>query len=164
MIVITGINPEPWDLGTISTGRRKSGGISANMSPNAKLVAYKNALREELTKKKVVKLPDDSPVSLVFYFLREIEVYQGPRKTTYGHVADATNLQKATEDALQGILFDNDSVVHDIHSTILGQATGIEPGIIIHVTPYIPDPSLYLWAIEQLGYERARFKIGDNSW
>lgn len=127
------VNPEPWSVGTISYKR---------ISPSPNLVAYQNAIREELSD--VDMLPEEYR-SITFYFFRQQAQYIDMRdKVRTRNQADATNMQKATEDALQGVLFDNDREVRDIRSVIVQQGPHVlMPGVIIcaeeFVVPELPD-------------------------
>lgn len=114
------VNPEPWAIGTVAHNR---------ISPNPGLVAYQSAVREELEGEPL--LPE-SMRTLTFYFFRRIDQYLD----TADHVrtrnsADATNMQKALEDALQGILFKNDREIRDIRSVIVQQGQHVDSGFTI---------------------------------
>lgn len=128
------LNPEPWSIGTISTGR-KNGKVFGRMSPNHGLVAYQEAVRSEL--EDVVSLPPGE-YELVFYFWRQRIQYEtaSGRKATKNQV-DATNMQKALEDALQGVLIDNDRNVRDIRSVIVEQGTSVRPAVVIKAAPWV---------------------------
>lgn len=118
------VNPEPWAVGTIS-GKR--------MSPDQNLVAYQNAVREALREHNT--LPSTHR-RLEFYFFRNVARYidAGDRRR-HRNQADATNMQKALEDALQGILFDNDREITDIRSVISMQGSNVDPMILIRAMP-----------------------------
>lgn len=131
--LVAPVNPEPWTVGTISYKR---------ISPSPNLVAYQSALREELAG--VEMLPPEYR-KITFYFFRQQAQYIDMRdKIRTRNQADATNMQKATEDALQGILFDNDREVMDIRSVIVQQGPHVlMPGVVIcaeeFVVPELPD-------------------------
>lgn len=129
--IITNINPEPWAVGKAQAVRRKNGSLGATVSPNLKLQSYQNALRDEMSELDTVKYTGD--VALSFTFWRQVEEGSTGSKKMSGHTADVTNLQKATEDALQGILYDNDNQVKFITSEILEQSTDTIPSIVISV-------------------------------
>lgn len=77
------------------------------------------------------KLPEGW-IKLTFYFFRQQAKYLDTNdKVRQRNQADATNMQKGLEDALQGILFDNDKSVSDIRSVIVSQGPYVEPCIII---------------------------------
>lgn len=126
------INPEPWAIGDVTAGR-KDGRISGRISPNPNLVAFQNAVREEL--QGVTKL-NISDYSLTFFFWRQQARYlDAADRRRQRNQADATNLQKGLEDALQGVLFDNDRDVKDIRSVIVEQGPKVESCILIVADP-----------------------------
>ena len=122
------INPEPWAVGSISTGAR-----GARMSPNPNLVAFQNAVRESMAGTEML---DSKYRRFEFYFFRQTAVYLDSRdRKRSRNQADATNMQKGLEDALQGILFENDRDVVDIRSVIAMQGPEVEPMILIRAMP-----------------------------
>lgn len=127
MRYILQINPEPWTVGKAFAMR---GGGGARIAPDKKLVSYQKAVRETLTSEYDVK-PTSSPISLCFFFSRRLEVMTYGKRKSHANKCDATNLQKAIEDALQGILYENDRQVWDVHSTIVDQSPDATPFIII---------------------------------
>jgi len=133
------LNPEPWAIGPV--GYRRSGGkMSAYVGRNAQLDAYKEAVREEIG-------PGPHPViegkvKLVLLFWRNRAEYKTAQSRTHRkHEADLTNMVKATEDALQGLLFVNDRDNNEIQAGIIEQGPDVNPCIIIGVGPSseIPD-------------------------
>lgn len=127
---ILSINPEPWAVGSLAVGRR-DGKVYPYIGPNAQLVAYQEAIREELGDDHELTSGD---LKIRFYFWRQLSAYT----TTSGrshrkHQTDTTNLQKALEDALQGILFKNDRAVKDIRSVIVDQGQNVVPKIVISI-------------------------------
>lgn len=116
------LNPEPWAVGSVSGNR---------ISPNPNLVAFQSAVREAL--EGTPKLPPDMR-SLEFYFWRQQAKYiDAADRVRQRNAADATNMQKGLEDALQGILFDNDREIRDIRSAIVDQGPHVKhPMILIH--------------------------------
>lgn len=147
--VIKDINPEPWTPGTISTGK-KNGKTFGRMTKDGGLLAYQQAIREWFK----LNHPDlihrhaayytTVPVSLEFRLWRQRAQYQGPSgRMVRKSQADATNLQKALEDALgegtingervPGILFKNDNQVQDIRTVIEEQGYDTDSKIIIRI-------------------------------
>lgn len=125
------LNPEPWAIGTVTP--RKGG---ARIAPNANLAAYQSAVKEELDG--VDYLPEEYR-HIKFYFWRQQARYVSmDDKVRSRNQADATNMQKALEDALQGVLFDNDREVRKITSEIVEQGYDVEPKILIVAEPYSP--------------------------
>ena len=130
-IVIRGINPEPWAIGTVNCWGKGKGTIS----PNIKVLNYQKALQEELSLR---NLEPSEPLWAqdlhILYF----------RSTERGQPADVTNLNKATEDALQGILFANDRINRKVTGEIIEQHPHVEHvGLIIEIKDYDFDPDVH---------------------
>lgn len=124
------INPEPWAIGPVGYSRR-GGKMSAYVGRNQQLDAYKNAIKETLGEGHDLI---EGKVRVRFWFWRNRAEYTTPQARTHRkHEADVTNMQKATEDALQGVLFKNDKDVNDIHSVIVEQGPEVEGRIVIMV-------------------------------
>ncbi len=124
--IIEGINPQPWSVSI----RGKNGALDA----------YQNAVKEELADYDIEPWPVGVPVKLYFEFWRQLEsVVDADRRRHRNQYADATNLQKALEDALQGVLFTNDRYVPDIHTRIKAQGADVEPKIVIRISPAVYD-------------------------
>jgi Holliday junction resolvase RusA-like endonuclease len=111
--------------------------MSAYVGRNAQLDAYKEAVREELGEQEL----QEGQHILHLYFWRVRSEYTTPQARTHRkHEADVTNLQKATEDALQGVLFANDRDVREVHSYLIDQGPETEPGIVIGLETYYEQP------------------------
>jgi len=116
---ITGINPEPWTPALIPRrGAPVKGG---------KLEAYQAAIKEELPLQNGHLTQHEGDLMCWFF------VY---RSSAFGKQADATNIQKATEDALQDILFGNDRYNRDVRCVILEQSPTTDPHIYIMIAPF----------------------------
>lgn len=115
------INPEPWAIGPV--GYRRSGGkMGAYVGQNKQLNAFKEAVREEVASQWGGLPPLEGAIQLEIFFWRQRADYSTPAARVHRkHEADVTNMQKATEDALQGILFHNDRDNLDVHSRIIAQ-------------------------------------------
>lgn len=119
------VNPEPWAIGPIS--HNKPG-------PEPTLKAYQEAIRSEL-------LAQEAGMKLGLYsvrlrFSRQLAKYVKLSNggTAHRNQADATNMQKATEDALQGIVIGNDRDVARVESRIAGpQESTTDPWVLIEV-------------------------------
>jgi Holliday junction resolvase RusA-like endonuclease len=133
---ILALNPEPWRMGPVSVGRAK-GHLYPYVGADQQLAAYKEAIKEEFTFLKPEKL--DGDVELVFRFWRNRAEYHSARKRVVKNSPDVTNMQKATEDALQGILFDNDRQVRKIDSELVDSGQDTDGRILIGVAPYVPN-------------------------
>lgn len=159
------LNPEPWAVGSISSGR-KNGKIFSRMSPDPNLAAYQRAVKEAL--QDAEKLPSDY-TKLTFFLWRQQAAYlDSADRRRHRNQADATNMQKGLEDALQGILFDNDRIVQDIRTVIMEQGPNVEPCIVIQADRKASE--LDLITNEQLGkylyHEIRKNKTADftNEW
>ena len=133
-------NPEPWAVGPASAGINKS-----TRKPYAKIAAdpttavYQNAVREQLdailtlrglTREEVIGRGYNR---ITFYLWRQLATYSSNSgRKVQRHQADATNIQKATEDALQGILIANDRDVREIRTVIIDQGASVkDPCVVI---------------------------------
>jgi len=125
------LNPEPWKVGHAYVVR-SSGQPKARIAPDATLQTYQNAVRDELTLQGVELLPGD--YSLYFSFSRQLASYTSAEgRTSTRNASDATNMQKATEDALQGVLIGNDRDVVRVGSVIVDQGPAVSPFVIIQI-------------------------------
>lgn len=141
IIVMKGLNPEPWTSPTASVGR-KGGRVIPQLHKNARLRNYQAAIKEMLEKQGMTPVyQNKEPVELHCFFWRQIERYEtATGRKQSRHKADATNLLKALEDALQGFAFKNDSQVQLARSCIVEQKPETEPKIVVVVTYASPDP------------------------
>jgi len=119
--VVRDLNPEPWAAASFA---RVRGGKTVAFK-DAKSKAYQMALKDCLPDAKMTT----KAVHLRFAFWRN---------TADGKPADVTNLQKSTEDALQGVLLKNDSQVSAVSSCIVEQSPTAPSGILIEIseTPF----------------------------
>jgi Holliday junction resolvase RusA-like endonuclease len=140
------INPEPWEIGPLSVGR-KNGGLFPRVGQATNLHMYQEAIREDLRERDIEML--DGNIILRFFFWRQQAQYKSTAtdRQVQRHVADATNLQKGLEDALQGILFANDRMVDDVRSVVVEQGPSVSPLIVIGIDSHngsVPDGVLEL--------------------
>lgn len=127
---ITGINPEPWAIGPLGVKYAGPKRIPF-VGENANLASYQKAVKQYF-KDNYVCQPHDGMTEFEFYFWRRLDQYElASGKKHQRHVADATNMQKALEDALQGVLVTNDRNVRYITSCVVEQGPDVNPGIII---------------------------------
>jgi Holliday junction resolvase RusA-like endonuclease len=132
------VNPEPWAIGDLSVGRR-NGKVFPMVGRNNQLHDYKEAIKEALGEHHELI---EGKVQLKFYFWRNRPPYRTPQgRTARKHEADVTNMQKATEDALQGILFKNDKDTNDVHSVLVEQGPEVNGRVVIGIRPStdVPD-------------------------
>jgi Holliday junction resolvase RusA-like endonuclease len=126
------------------------------------LAAYQAAIKEALGTNHT-KI--EGKVKITFYFWRKQEQYTTAQsRRTRSHEADATNMGKATEDALQGVLFENDRDVSDIRNVIVAQGPDVEGRIIMHVEPYIDTDIQNEIPSDVLGITATPLQPIDNSW
>jgi len=105
---ICDVNPVPWRVGPVGATRNKSTGrMKGYVGRDAELHAYQEAIRESLRSQGTTLL--DGPISVTMWFWRAIEEYKTEKAAkARSNEADGTNLYKGTEDACQGLLFNND--------------------------------------------------------
>lgn len=144
---VQGINPEPWEAPTASLGR-KGGKHYVHMHKNDGLRAYQEGFKSAFLEQNPDWQYFDTPIELTFYFWRQKDHAESRAAT-----ADATNLQKATEDALQGVLYPNDQLVHKVTSCIVEQEQSTEPKVLILVDYYNPPDRSILDLVKQLHTE-----------
>lgn len=135
------VNPEPWTMGVVSVGRR-NGKIAASVGVSAQLASYQEAIREAAEQEWRGPLLQGD-IALHFFFWRNLASYRTPSGRLHRkHRPDATNAQKATEDALQGIVFENDRSVVDVHSTVVDQGADVEGYVVVKVWEVTPEDRL----------------------
>lgn len=129
------VNPYPWKVPPF-TPARVGKKLIVKAGRDEGLHSYKQAVKEVLLSQPYEKI--EGSVELDFWFYRNIPEYtshQGRRARK--HEADTTNLQKATEDALQGILFDNDKDVIKISSMRVEQSPNAKSLVVLCVRPFV---------------------------
>lgn len=130
------VNPEPWAVGPLDLLRR-GGKLAPTMGRNQQVSAYQDAVREALAVKYGAHegvMPYAPGYRLDFYFWRNMAEYrtEAGRKAR-NNEADATNMQKATEDALQGLLIGNDRDVISARSTVMDQGPEVNGHVVFHL-------------------------------
>lgn len=133
------VNPEPWAIGPVGYARR-GGKMSAYVGRNAQLDAYKEAIREELGDGHEMI---EGKVELKFFFWRNRAEYKTHQARTHRkHEADGTNMMKATEDALQGVLFKNDRDVNRSEWAVVEQGPDVRGKVVIAIRPGTAMPDV----------------------
>lgn len=152
--LILGINPEPWEASEGSVGR-KNDHLIVQMHKTRQSRNYREAIEEEF-KIEWDKDPFtvEGDVVLKFYLWREIAQRDLLGHTSSDHVADATNMQKALEDAMQGFLFENDRNVRDVQTVIMAQGPDVVPRILIVVSDEFKPPAAVRRLVDGLMAER----------
>ena len=118
------INPEPWKVGPVSYKR---------VGKDPSLEAYQEAVREALLQSNPEQLP--GKVDVEFWFWHRRVRYQGAKKVVVKNEIDATNMQKATEDAIQGVLLGNDRNVVNITSHKMEDSEETDGKVVIRISP-----------------------------
>jgi Holliday junction resolvase RusA-like endonuclease len=127
------VNPEPWAIGPVGYARR-GGKMSAYVGQNKQLAAFKEAVAESVREQWGGLPMLEGAIEMRLWFWRQRAAYKTPAARVHRkHEADATNMQKATEDALQGIVFGNDRDVKIPRSVIMEQGESTVGGIVIAV-------------------------------
>jgi Holliday junction resolvase RusA-like endonuclease len=142
--LVEGINPEPWQASEAATGRAKGGKTFVRFHKPQGLTDYQEALKSEFRRRYPDIEPATGTAEVYFYFWREVNA------DSKAKVADATNLMKAAEDALQGILYVNDKQNKNVHSFIVEQLADTEPMLLIGIRPFQPPPAEIFDVIDKL--------------
>jgi Holliday junction resolvase RusA-like endonuclease len=124
-----GINPVPWQTGVPFVVRSK-GRVFAKMAPAGKLVDYQEAFREEFMQQQDHIVMHTGELEVQFHFWRN-------RSGRDSH-ADVSNLQKATEDVLQGILYNNDKSNRHVTGHLVEEGPKVKPYVIVRIREYVP--------------------------
>lgn len=125
------VNPEPWAIGPVGYARR-GGKMSAYVGRNDQLHHYKEAIKEAIRSQQPVMF--EGPFELTIWFWRSRDEYTTPQARTHRkHEADATNLYKATEDALQGILYANDKDNHHTEGFLVEQGPEVHGKVVLRI-------------------------------
>lgn len=142
VLYITDINPEPWTVPTGSVGYKHTPSGRkpyVQMSKHPVLRDYQTALQENIDEAypELEPFPKGMMLQITFLFWRRLDSYvnSGGRRSTRHH-CDATNLQKATEDALEGRLYHNDADNVRVTSEIIAQGRDVEPAIAVIMETY----------------------------
>jgi Holliday junction resolvase RusA-like endonuclease len=132
-LVLTDLNPEPWKAALKGkNGFRKDEGLRS----------YQEAMKEDVKKAltdagHVLPLyPKDTILRVHFDFWRQLEKTTIGGRTRRRQDADATNMQKAAEDALQGVVYHNDKMNRHVSSEILEVGFDTKPGVAIFVVEF----------------------------
>lgn len=137
--LLDGINPEPWEAPEGAVVRPKGKKPFVQFHKTARSRAYQTAIQDEFKRQYPDVEPFDFECSVTFFFWRTLDA---PR----ARKVDATNLQKSTEDALQGLLYVNDVLVTHVESFIMAQEPDADSKIIIWINP-VSSPPIHIDSI-----------------
>jgi hypothetical protein len=133
----------------MSVARGKGGGMFVKAGRDQQLYNYQEAVRDELKRQQAELLflqPGDDGYELAFYFHHVLEAYQtASGRTARDKESDLTNLVKATEDALQGIVIDNDK-------NVIKQTNYLQRSPVAEGTRY-PVPYVIVGVARYLGHD-----------
>jgi Holliday junction resolvase RusA-like endonuclease len=128
------LNPEPWRVGPVGVGRRSSG-LYAYVGRDQQLDAFEKAVAESVAEQWGDRPPLEGNLRIEVFLWRQRAEYTTPNQRKHRkHEADATNMLKAIEDSLQGVVFENDRDNHDVRCVIMEQSAETNPQIILHIT------------------------------
>lgn len=158
------VNPDPWAVGPLQLGRR-NGKVFPTIGPNLTLKSFQEELRSHFPEPYE---PVEHDVELEFFFWRRLDkwVNEGG-KTNTRSIADATNMQKACEDALQGILIVNDRQVKDVSSHVMAEGADVVGGIALCIRARIEYPEILLpgsIVAKRDKHANSTDNLSDNSW
>lgn len=137
--IILDLNPEPWAIGPLGV-KRAAGKLIPYVGPNKQMQAFQNAAREQLQEWKSMlerfELTDHQEFELDFWIWRRIEQYRTGKRSARKNKADATNIQKALEDSIQGVLIDNDRSVRRISTHVVEQGFDAPSRVVMRLRGY----------------------------
>ena len=158
VIYFNGLQPEPWKAPGAQTGRRKGGKVYATLIKDGRLGAYQEAIREELEDFDLEMYDEDEYFMLEMFFWRKLEEYTPTLgRKSKRKWADATNMGKAFEDALQGVVYPNDAMSVCPVPRIVSQKEDTGPAVLAVIRPvqsiYSPQLNLTNWhyALDLIG-------------
>lgn len=126
------INPSPWAIGKASAIPNRGRKAFVKIAPDKALKAYQDAVRSKLAE--AGAKPEPGLYVMRFTFSRQLEQYVTVNGTQTGNAADTTNMQKATEDALQGLVIENDRQTISITGHLASESkTSTIPYVVIEV-------------------------------
>lgn len=142
-ILVMDLNPEPWTSGTLSTGYNGKKRYPV-LSKDQRLIDYQDGISDNIKQAypELTMFPEEVQLHLIFKFWRQIDSFTGGTgRTQHRQIADATNLTKALEDALQGVLYKNDRQVKHSEGEIIMEGPDVMPRILILCAErHRPDP------------------------
>lgn len=157
-LFVHGINPEPWRSPSLGITRR-NGRAQPAAYKDENLRSYQEALHEVVfnaiaERAEIDTLPvypKGEQLAVSFAFWRQLDTYSpgtGGRKNVRQR-PDVTNLIKAAEDALQGVLYHDDKANRLVNGELVAVGPDVEPGIIIVIRPWVKPTFDTLTAIQE---------------
>ena len=173
--LVLDVNPEPWAVGPVGL-HRAGGKMGAHIGRNQQLAAYQEAVREaaeNYLSERGIDLENvliEGPVEMNMFFWRRRDSYTTTKgkKVTKSHV-DLTNMQKATEDALAGLFYKNDSAVVHIDAYVVDQGPDVVPCLALAIgawkgsaVSHLPEAVLSEALTLQMHGEVEQLKLSDG--
>lgn len=124
------VNPIPWKTPPYYPARVGKK-LVVKAGRNEEAAAFTDAVRESLTSQGATMLPGYSPKVHFIFWRRRDQYKDSIGRTRTKNEVDSTNMQKLTEDACQGILYENDKHNVMVTSQIASQSIDTAPGILI---------------------------------
>lgn len=139
------VNPQPWTVPPSQPGR-KGNKLYVQVGRNEANENFKEMVRDELKRLDAFML-EGAWNKITLGFWRRLDQYEDTAgRTQTKNWSDGTNMAKLTEDALQGILIQNDRANFELTWRIVQQTTETVPGILIlcetfeEIPPWIIPP------------------------
>lgn len=154
---VVDINPIPWRVPPFSVGRGKNRGAYVVAGRDAELHAYEEAVRDEVAAQGAYMMP--GPYMIQLWLSRKTSDNVNP--------ADVTNMQKSTEDALQGVVIENDTETVSIFSHRLLQSDSAPGFVVIEVWgEYAIDPPPWVkeLLLDKISSDAAQIVPDNNEW
>lgn len=131
-------NPQPWNVELALGFNNATRKNYPKAVPSPQLVTFQKALSTIIRNGNPKMTAGEVEVKIFIW--RQMEVYRSHKtdRNIRKHQADATNMQKAIEDAVQGILIENDRNVRRITTEIVEQGHDVTGRVVISVGPYVP--------------------------
>ena len=144
------VNPQPWTVPPFQPGM-KNGHMYVSPGRDVKGGDFKDAVREEIIAQGAYMMKP--PYKIEFWFEHKLE-------SDTSKEVDATNMQKLAEDALQGVVIDNDRHVKVITSHNFDQNDTANVGMfLIHVVDNVPEPGIPMEIFQKWAEVRNQLKL-----
>lgn len=153
------INPEPWAVGPAHVRHPKGRKAFVAFGKDGNQELFQGSLRECLEAEGITEvLP--GPYFLEIWIWRQTTHFEkNNRGDGHRHKADGTNILKATEDALQGLVIDNDR--NNVSGTwhIIEQSEDTQPMIVIQLTYQLSTQHRFVPSMQMINMSTETRKI-----
>lgn len=167
IIFIKGINPEPWTSPKLGTKRAGSKVLPMAYKDEG-LRSYQEAIAETvldlLTANDIyTPLYVEETLRVQFHFWRQTESYQGMNRRNTRSRPDVTNMVKAIEDALQGIVYKNDQNNICVAGNLMAIGPNVDPAIVIEIDEAVANPKATADIIQEMLEDANELVLHDGS-